>query len=120
MHYPGRRKLSRTCLQVLRLTILPAWFTNFVAAYGLAHSTAAYSSLQRWLAGLICCITVLRCETDLSHSERRSLHPTDSVTVIRTAKHSYDLIVSCICMARVLQSTPITYCFVFASVLCVT
>jgi len=38
----GRRRLSRTGLRVLRLTILLAWLTNFVAAYGLARSTAAY------------------------------------------------------------------------------
>jgi len=38
----ARRKLSRTGLRVLSLTILPAWLTNFLLAYGLARSTAAY------------------------------------------------------------------------------
>jgi len=46
VHYTdnsGRRKLSRACcLWVSRLTILPAWLTNFVVAYGLARSTSAY------------------------------------------------------------------------------
>jgi len=50
VHYTdnsGRRKLSRASLRVLRLTILPAWLMNFVAAYGLAHSTAAYDGNLR-------------------------------------------------------------------------
>ena len=34
-------------LQALRLTFLPAWLTNLVAACGLAHSMAAYGGL-RW------------------------------------------------------------------------
>jgi len=34
--------LSCAGLRDLRLTFLPAWLRNFVAACGLAHSTAAY------------------------------------------------------------------------------
>ena len=34
--------LSCAGLRDLRLTFLPAWLRNFVAASGLAHSTAAY------------------------------------------------------------------------------
>jgi len=52
VHYTdnsGRRKLS---LRVLRLTILPAWLTNFKAAYGLARSMTAYGGLRRRLGGL--------------------------------------------------------------------
>ena len=37
----------------LRLTFLPAWLRNFVAACGLARSTMAYGSLGRRLLGLI-------------------------------------------------------------------
>jgi len=35
----------------LTVTILPAWLTNFVAAYGLARSMAAYGGLRRRLGG---------------------------------------------------------------------
>jgi len=34
--------LSCAGLRDLRLTLSPAWLRNFVAAYGLAHSMAAY------------------------------------------------------------------------------
>jgi len=37
--------LSCAGLRVLRLTFSPAWLRNFVAACGLARSTAAYGGL---------------------------------------------------------------------------
>jgi len=36
------KALSRAGLRDLRLTFSPAWLRNFVAACGLARSTAAY------------------------------------------------------------------------------
>jgi len=44
--------LSCDGLRDLRLTFLPAWLRNFVAACGLAHSPAAYGGLRRRLWGL--------------------------------------------------------------------
>jgi len=53
---------------------------------------------------LICCMTVnivLRCETNLSHFERKYLYPTDSNTVSGTAKFRNSVLNdSCTCMAR--------------------
>jgi len=46
------KALSRAGLHDLRLTFSPAWLRNFVAACGLARSTAAYGGLRRRLCGL--------------------------------------------------------------------
>jgi len=43
------KALSRAGLRNLRLTFSPAWLRNFVAAWGLASTTAAYSGLRRRL-----------------------------------------------------------------------
>jgi len=40
-------------LRVLRLTFLPAWLTNFVAACGLARFMAAYGGLRKRFWGLV-------------------------------------------------------------------
>jgi len=52
MIFEGER-LSCASLRNLRLTFSPAWLRNFVAACGLARSTAAYGGLWRRLWGLI-------------------------------------------------------------------
>jgi len=43
------KALSRAGLRDLRLTFSPTWLRNFVAACGLARSTAAYGGLRRRL-----------------------------------------------------------------------
>jgi len=48
------KALSCFDLRDLRLTFLPAWLRNFVAACGLSRSTAAYGGLPRRLWGLVC------------------------------------------------------------------
>jgi len=47
------KALSRGGLHNLRLKFSPAWLRNFVAACGLARSTAAYGGLRRRLWGLV-------------------------------------------------------------------
>jgi len=47
------KALSCAGLRDLRLTFSPAWLRNFVAACGLARSTAAYGGLRRRLWGLL-------------------------------------------------------------------
>jgi len=47
------KALSRAGLRDLWLTFSPAWLRHFVAACGLARSTAAYGGLRRRLWGLI-------------------------------------------------------------------
>jgi len=46
------KALSCAGLRDLQRTFSPAWLRNFVAAYGLARSTAAYGGLRRRLWGL--------------------------------------------------------------------
>jgi len=46
------KALSHAGLRDLWLTFSPAWLKNFVAACGLARSTATYSGLRRRLWGL--------------------------------------------------------------------
>jgi len=46
------KSVSCAGLRVLRLMFLPARLKNFVAACGLARSTAAYGGLRRQLWGL--------------------------------------------------------------------
>jgi len=57
------KAVSCAGLRVLRLTFSPAWLRNFVAACGLARSTAAYdggfgSTEQQWLNVAIQCYFV--------------------------------------------------------------
>jgi len=53
------KALSRAGLRDLWLTFSPAWLRNFVAACGLAHSTAAYGGLQRRLYGVYLLSSIL-------------------------------------------------------------
>ena len=46
------KAVSCAGLRDFRLTFSPAWLRNFVAACGLARSTAAYGGLRRRLWGL--------------------------------------------------------------------
>jgi len=55
--FEGESCISCAGLCVLRLTFSTAWLRNFVAACGLARSTAAYGGLRRRLWGL--CIHVV-------------------------------------------------------------
>jgi len=66
---------SRAGLRVLRLTFLPAWLTNFVAAYGLASSTAAYDGgLGVYVRAFTACKKHLHAEslTTQAHCKRFS------------------------------------------------
>ena len=51
------KALSCAGLRDLRLIFSPAWLGNFVAACGLARSTAAYGGLRRRLWGLVPMLT---------------------------------------------------------------
>ena len=86
--YCKERALSRAGLRVLRLTFLPAWLTNFVAACGLLSTF--HGNLRRLTTAALGFITeLLRLVTQIYGNQRtcdEQKHTDDETLICRSAE----------------------------------